>query len=110
MAGMQYSDEQLFEIAKNHYEKLALHCQTLEVSGFWEQARQVMKQSGTEVLDVYIQSLLMQLGISCGNMPKSQLAFVQDVPITNPLGIGEETEIGDNLVRDVDRAYRMRQY
>ena len=107
MAGMQYSDEQLFEIAKNHYEKLALHCQTLEVSGFWEQARQVMKQSGTEVLDVYIQSLLMQLGISCGNMPKSQLAFVQDVPITNPLGIGEETEIGDNLVRDVDRAYRM---
>lgn len=107
MARMQYSNEQLIEIARAHYEKLALHCQTLEVSGFWEQARQVMKQSGTEVLDVYIQSLLMQLGIYCGNMTKSQLAFIQDVPITNPLGIGEETEIEDGLVRDVDRAYRM---
>lgn len=107
MAKEQYSNEQLFEIGKIHYEKLALHCQTLEVSGFWEQARQVMKQSGTEVLDVYLQSLLMQFGISCGNVSKSQLVFVQGVPISNPLDIGEETETDEGFARDVARVYQM---
>lgn len=107
MARMQYSNEQLFEIGKVHYEKLALHCQTLEVSGLWEQARQVMKQSSTEVLDVYFQSLLMQFGISCGNISKSHLAFVQDVPISNPLNIEEETETDDGFARDVARVYQM---
>lgn len=107
MAKVQYSNEQLFEIGKIHYEKLALHCQTLEVSGFWEQARQVMKQSGTEVLDVYLQSLLMQFGISCGNVSKSQLVFVQGVPISNPLDIGEETEADEGFARDVARVYQM---
>ena len=68
MATMQYSDEQLFEIGKANYERLALHCQTLEVSGFWEQAKKVMQQSSTEVLDLYVQSVLMELAVQCGNV------------------------------------------
>ena len=107
MAKMQYSNEQLFEIGKIHYEKLALHCQTLEVSGFWEQARQVMGQSSTEVLDVYLQSMLMQLGISIGTISGSRLVFVRDVPISNPLGIEEGTEMDDKFMRDVARVCHM---
>lgn len=107
MAKMQYSNEQLLEIGKIHYEKLALHCQTLEVSGFWEQARQVMGQSSTEVLDVYLQSMLMHLGISIGTISESQLVFVRDVPVSNPLGIEEGTEIDDKFMRDVAKVYHM---
>ena len=81
MAKVQYSDEQLLEIGKTNYERLALHCQTLEVSGFWEQAEKVMKQSSTEVLDVYVQSVLMKLAVHCGNVLKSQLYFIQNVLI-----------------------------
>lgn len=107
MAKMQYSDEQLFEIGKTNYERLALHCQTLEVSGFWDQARQVMQQSSTEVLDLYVQSVLMKLAVHCGEVLESQLAFIQNVPISNPLGIDVATVIDDDLMRDIDKMYHM---
>lgn len=107
MAKVQYSDEQLLEIGKTNYERLALHCQTLEVSGFWEQAEKVMKQSSTEVLDVYVQSVLMKLAVHCGNVLKSQLYFIQNVPISNPLGITEDTAIDDELIQDINKMYNM---
>lgn len=107
MAKVQYSAEQLFEIGRTNYEKLALHCQTLEVSGFWEQAKKVMQQSSTEVLDMYVQSVLMELAVQCGNVLGSQLKFVQTVPISNPLGINDEMEINSALMQDVDRMYKL---
>lgn len=107
MAKMHYSDEQLFELGRVHYEKLALHCQTLEVSGFWEQAQKVMKQSSTEVLDLYVQSVLMKLAVHCGNVLESQFRFIQTVSVSNPLGITEDTVLDDALLRDVDKVYNM---
>lgn len=62
-----YTDEQLFELGKENYDKLALYCQTLETSGFWDKARQVMQQSSTEVLDMYVQSVLDE---SCNSLWK----------------------------------------
>lgn len=102
-----YSQEQLFTIGRTNYERLALHCQSLEVSGFWEQAKKVMNQSSTEVLDMYVQSVLMELAIHCGNVLGSQLEFIQTVPISNPLGITAETEINKELKRDIRRIYNM---
>lgn len=102
-----YSDEQLFVIGKTNYERLALHCQTLEVSGFWEQARKVMQQSSTEVLDMYVQSVLMELAVHCGSVTGSQLTFVQTVPISNPLGITDETELNAEMKKDIDRIYNL---
>lgn len=107
MAKMQYSEDQLFEMGRIHYEKLALHCQTLEVSGFWEQAQKVMQQTSTEVLDLYVQSVLMKLAIHCGNILKSQFRFIQTVSISNPLGITEDMVVDDALIRDVDKVYNM---
>lgn len=103
MAKGPYSDEQLFELGRAGYDKLVLHCQNLEMAGLWEQARQVMKQSSTEVLDVYVQSILLGYAIYSGCLTESQLAFIQTVPISNPLGITEETVIDDALRRDVER-------
>ncbi len=107
MAKSLYSDEQLFVIGKTNYERLALHCQTLEVSGFWEQARKVMQQSSTEVLDMYAQSVLMELAVHCGNVIGSQLTFIQAVPISNPLGVTEETELNAEIKKDIDRIYNL---
>lgn len=107
MAKMQYSDEQLFEIGKANYERLALHCQTLEVSGFWEQAKKVMQQSSTEVLDLYVQSVLMELAVQCGNVLGSQLEFARIVPISNPLGITDDMEITSDFIKDIDKVYKL---
>lgn len=103
MLKSKYTDEQLLKLGQTNYDKLALYCQTLETSGFWDKARQVMQQSSTEVLDMYVQSVLMELAIHCGNVLDSQVEFIQTVPITNPFALSKETEIDDDLQKDMDR-------
>jgi len=90
----------IFELGKENYDKLALYCQTLETSGFWDKARQVMQQSSTEVLDMYVQSVLMNLAIHCGNVLDSQLTFIQTVPISNPFAISSQITIDEELKND----------
>lgn len=102
-----YTDEQLFELGKENYDKLALYCQTLETSGFWDKARQVMQQSSTEVLDMYVQSVLMNLAIHCGNVLDSQLTFIQTVPISNPFAISSQITIDEELKNDTEKMYHM---
>ncbi len=107
MAEEQYSEKQLFEIGKTNYDRLALHCQTLEVSGYWEQAGQVMKRTSTEILDLYVQTVLMELAICKDNVSESQLRFACTVPISNPLGICADMVIDENLKHHIDKSYQM---
>ncbi|MCD7825370.1 MAG: AAA family ATPase [Clostridiaceae bacterium] len=107
MEELPYSSEQLLEIGKNNYERLALHCQTLEVSGFWEQARKVMQKSSTEILDTYVQSVLMKLAVDCGNVLDEQMDFIRVVTLSNPLQIEPQMEIDDSLRHDIDKLCQM---
>ncbi len=107
MAQAGYSDEQLFEIGKNNFERLALHCQTLEVSGFWEQARSVMKKSSTEMLDTYVQSVLMKLAVDCQNVLDSQLEFIRTVTISNPLNIHPGMELGGEAGKEAEKLFKL---
>lgn len=102
-----FSEEQLFTLGKTAYDKLILHCQTLEVSGFWDQAQQVMKQSSSEVLDLYVQAVLMKLAQECGEVLESQLEFIESVTCTNPLGISADIILDEELMQDVNRVYNM---
>lgn len=107
MGKQKYSPEQLIEIGKMNYDKLALHCKNLEMTGFWEQAQQVLKQSSMETLDIYVQSVLMELALHCGNVMKNQLDFVCTIPISNPLEINEDFEVNEQVKKDIDRIYNM---
>lgn len=107
MAKTDYSRDELFQIGKTCYDKLALHCQTLEITGFWEQAEKVMKQKSSEVLDLYVQTVLMELAMEFDEIIESQVSFIQTVTCTNPLGISGGLEIDESFVNDVDRVYKM---
>ncbi len=107
MTRRDYSEEQLFQMGKNSYDKLVLHCKNLEMAGFWDKAQQVMQQSSSEVLDLYVQAVLMQLAKQCGEILESQLRFIQMVTCSNPLGISEDMSVDGDLLRDVDRIYHM---
>lgn len=52
MAAEQYTQDKLLELGKDNYKKLVSYCEILEVNGFWDQARQVMKKTSTQVLDL----------------------------------------------------------
>lgn len=107
MTSLDYSEDQLIQMGKSCYDKLILHCQTLEVSGFWEQAEKVMQQSTSEVLDLYVQAVLMKLAEQCGEILLSQIRFIQAVSCSNPLGIAEDMVIDEKFMQDVERVYNM---
>jgi len=103
MTRQDYSDEQLFQMGKDSYDKLVLHCKNLEMTGFWDKAQQVMQQSSSEVLNLYVQAVLMQLAKQCGEILESQLRFIQMVTCSNPLEISEDITVAagvTNIVLD----------
>ncbi|MBR1743471.1 MAG: hypothetical protein IJ733_16685, partial [Lachnospiraceae bacterium] len=102
-----YTEDELFRIARSCYDKLVLHCQTLEVSGFWAQAERVMRQKSSEVLDLYIQAVLMKLAMEFDEILESQLRFIATIPCGNPLGIAKDLEIDETFMNDVERVYKM---
>ena len=106
MDQVQYSQQQLFELGKLNYEKLALHCQTLEVAGLWEQARQVLRQTSTEALDTYVQAMLMKLAIHCGYALDCQMEFIQSIPVGNPLNIQTEMCVDQAWMMELEKIYK----
>ena len=107
MTDTLYPDEKLFELGRVNYDKLVLYCTRLEEKGFWTQAEQVMKQSSTEVLDLYVQSVLMNLAVHCGEILDSQREFLRVITVSNPLGIPEKGRIKKSVYNDSKRLYEL---
>lgn len=107
MTGKQYTQDKLFELGKYNYEKLVSYCEILEVNGFWDQARQVMKKTSTQVLDLYVQSVLMNLAIQCGDVLENQKDFIRLVTKTNPLSVPENGEITKKTIAESKQYYEL---
>lgn len=107
MTDTLYPDEKLFELGRVNYDKLVLYCTRLEEKGFWKQAEQVMKQSSTEVLDLYVQSVLMNLAVHCGEILDSQREFMRVITASNPLCIPENGRISRTAYNDSRRLYEL---
>lgn len=107
MADLPYSKEELFELGQSNYDKLVSYCETLDSNGFWDRAREVMQKSSTEVLDIYVQSVLMNLAVQCGNILESQKKYMCIITQTNPLGISEDEEITEDTISDSRRMYEL---
>lgn len=103
MAQTSYTAVELLQLGRKNYEKLVSYCTHLESEGFWEQARQVMKQSSTEVLDRYVQSVLMTLAVHCGDLLENQKEYIQLITDSNPLGIIAGEEVDAQTVSDCQR-------
>ena len=66
MLQCSYSKEKLYGIATENYQKLVEFCKTLEEEGYWKQPEEILQKSITDVLDLYVQALLMNLAIYSG--------------------------------------------
>ena len=108
MTKEQYTPEKLFELGKNNYEKLVSYCEILEVNGFWDQARQVMKKTSMQVLDLYVQSVLINFVVKCTDTVEGQQReFIRLVTKTNPLGIPENGNIGQKTITESRQYYEL---
>ena len=107
MAAEQYTQDKLLELGKDNYKKLVSYCEILEVNGFWDQARQVMKKTSTQVLDLYVQSVLMNLAIHCGDILENQKDFIRLVTKTNPLSIPSNSDIEEKSYAQSRQYYEL---
>ncbi len=75
-----YTKEQLFRIAGDNYRTLRNYCTILETEGYWDGAANVLNLSIYDMLDLYIQSVLVQLTIVCNSFTENEAEFIAGIP------------------------------
>jgi len=87
-----YSNQQLYHMAGENYRTLKTFCSLLETEGYWEQAEKVLHMKSEEVLELYVQSLLVCFAVYCKHMNKTEKDFIVSLSEKNELSFTEETE------------------
>ncbi|HEX3076934.1 MAG TPA: AAA family ATPase [Lachnospiraceae bacterium] len=92
-----YSNRSLFDIAKENYTSLLRHCKDLLEDGYWEKPEEILKQSIYDVLDLYVQALLVSFAVFGNRSHHDDIQFIVSTPQNNILGISLEKEIGEDI-------------
>lgn len=87
-----YSNQQLYHMAGENYRTLKSFCSMLEVEGYWAQAEKVLHMKSEEVLELYVQSLLVCFAVYCKHMSKPERDFIASLSEQNELSFTVETE------------------
>ena len=98
MLQCSYSKEKLYGIAVENYQKLVGFCETLEEEGYWKQPESILQKNITDVLDLYIQALLMNLAIYSGKFQKEEKQFIIELPQNNAIACTLEENIAESVI------------
>lgn len=98
MANAMYTSDEICAMGQKYYHSLAKICKRLEKQGYWREAENMMKQSAAEVLDLYVQSVLVELAVRLDNISDGQKEYIRCLTQTNPLEISPDAEILEQSV------------
>lgn len=85
MVQLLYTDEKLFEIAKESYQNMYKFCDILDTEGYWKEPEAYLHQNIYGMLDMYLQALLLNLTIYCGRCRAEEKEFIINLPSKNVL-------------------------
>ncbi len=71
-----YSNPKLHRIAKENYRVLAGYCGILESEGYWEEPEKILQKSIQEVLDTYVQSVLVCCAAHLQRLNRDELQMI----------------------------------
>lgn len=97
-----YSNSKLFDIAKDNYVLLTKYCSILLEEGYWEKPESILHKSIYDILDTYLQSVLLSLALYCNRLDEGELKFIIALPNENMLGISAE-DIMEDVVGQATR-------
>lgn len=104
MVQLLYTDEKLFEIAKENYQNMYKFCDILDTEGYWKEPEAYLHQNIYSMLDMYLQALLLNLTIYCGRCRTEERQFIINLPSDNVLHC---VETGDLLEETLLLANRL---
>lgn len=82
-----YSNSKLYAIAKENYKNLTIYCETLDDEGYWENPKKILNQTIQEVLDMYVQAILINLALYSGHFEEEERKFIRTIPYNNMIEI-----------------------
>lgn len=98
-----YSNQRLYSIAGENYRILAGYCELLEEEGYWERPAVLLSHTIREMLDIYLQSVLVCCAVHCNCLNKEEKRFIAAVVEVNLLCVEPEREEDEELRRDAAR-------
>lgn len=97
MEQTSFSNEKLFELAKKNYTILYEHCNILYSEGYWAKPEELLKKSTCQILDLYLQSLLINISIHCNRCCKDERLFIMSLT-NNEIECNLNGDIEENVV------------
>ncbi len=76
MSKTGYSEEQLYKIAHDNYRILKKFCDLLCMEGYWETAERVLDMSAEQILDIYVESLLVCFSDFCNILNDTEKHYI----------------------------------
>ncbi len=99
-----YTNQKLYTVAGDNYRVLAGYCNTLEEEGYWEKPGQILQKSIREMLDLYIQSLLVCCAVTSKRFKREERRFIAASVYENLLGVLPDS---DDFSAVIDEAVRI---
>ncbi|MDD6035705.1 MAG: AAA family ATPase [Lachnospiraceae bacterium] len=91
----QYTNEQLYRIAEENYRLLSDYCFSLTEEGYFSKVEPVLHLSAEEVLDLYMQSLMLQFLVFGKRFNEEEILFAAGLTRQDMLGLKTAWEAGD---------------
>lgn len=96
----------LFYIGRENYKTLVGYCEQLSKEGYWDKPQSVLKRSMEEMLNMYVQAVLIQLGFYCGCCNAEEKDFMLGLSGRDIFGILEETDNWHNILKHVEKVVK----
>lgn len=90
-----YTNQQLKHIAGDNYQLLSEYCASLAKDGYFAKAEEVLCLSVEEVLDLYVQSLMVQFLVFGKRLHAEEVFFAAGITKQDMLGLKEAWEAED---------------
>lgn len=98
MVQLLYTDEKLFDIAKESYQNMRMFCETLDIEGYWKEPEEYLHQTIYNMLDMYLQAVLLNLSIYCGRCRTEEKRFIINLPSENVLHCVDEGDLPEETL------------
>lgn len=90
-----YTNEQLNQIASDNYRLLSEYCSDLTREGYFEKAEAILHLNSAQVLDLYVQSLLVQFMVFGKRLNKEEVLFAAGITGEDMLGLRDAYYAGN---------------
>ncbi|WP_310603010.1 AAA family ATPase [Anaerosporobacter sp.] len=98
-----YSNRSLFEIARENYKTLVRHCEDLLTEGYWDRPSEILEQSVFDVLDIYVQAILVSYAVFSKHFMREDIEFILSTVEGNHFELSPEKSIDDTVMAQVER-------